>query len=49
MKFPSLKNLAEGAANTIKRYPFEILFALAGTIAATTEVELRHLNRAHEG
>jgi hypothetical protein len=49
MKFPSLKNLAEGAANTIKRYPFEILFALAGTIAATTEVELRHLNRVHEG
>ena len=48
MKFPSLKSLAEGAAHTIKRYPFEVLFALAGTIAATAEVELRHLNREHE-
>jgi hypothetical protein len=49
MKFLSLKNLAEGAANVIKRYPFEVLFALAGTIAATVEVELRHLNRINEG
>ncbi|WPU94624.1 DUF4153 domain-containing protein [Mucilaginibacter sabulilitoris] len=48
MKFPSLKSLAEGAAHTIKCYPFEVLFALAGTIAATAEVELRHLNREHE-
>jgi hypothetical protein len=49
MKFPSLKNLAEGAANTIKRYPFEVLFALAGTIAATTEIELRQVSRVNEG
>ena len=49
MKFPSLKNLAEGAANTIKRYPFEVLFALAGTIAGTAQVELSHLNRVNEG
>src|SRR5690242_8283954 len=48
MKFPSLKSLAEGAAHTIKRYPFEVLFALAGTIAATAEIELRHINREHE-
>jgi hypothetical protein len=49
MKFPSLKHLAESAADTIKRHPFEILFALAGTIAATTEIELRHLSRVNEG
>jgi len=35
MKFPSIKNLADNALNTLKRFPFEILFALAGTIAAT--------------
>jgi cell division protein FtsW (lipid II flippase) len=49
MKFPSLKNLAEGAVSTIKRYPFEVLFALAGTIAATTEIELRQIARENEG
>ncbi|SDE15377.1 protein of unknown function [Mucilaginibacter pineti] len=49
MKFPSLKNLAEGAVSTIKRYPFEVLFALAGTIAATTQIELRQIARENEG
>jgi len=49
MKFPSIKTLAEGFLYTIKRYPFEFLFALIGTIAGTVEVELRHLNRVHEG
>ena len=49
MKFPSLKSLAEGALDTIKRYPFEILFAFAGTIAATTEIELKQLSRINEG
>jgi hypothetical protein len=49
MKFLSLKNLAEGAAHTIKRYPFEVLFALAGTIAGTVQVELSQLNRVNEG
>ncbi|MDN5288692.1 MAG: hypothetical protein JWR38_4966 [Mucilaginibacter sp.] len=49
MKFPSLKNLAEGAAHTIKRHPFEVLFALAGTIAATIEIELRQVSRVNEG
>ncbi|MET3501047.1 hypothetical protein ABIC45_002659 [Mucilaginibacter rubeus] len=48
MKFPSLKNLLQSAVNTIKRYPFETLFALAGTIAATIEIELNHLNRISE-
>jgi hypothetical protein len=49
MKFPSLKTLAESFISTVKRYPFELLFALIGTIAGTVEVELRHLNRVHEG
>ncbi|QEC76892.1 DUF4153 domain-containing protein [Mucilaginibacter ginsenosidivorax] len=49
MKFPSIKTLAEGFLITIKRYPFELFFALIGTLAGTTEVELRHLNRVHEG
>ena len=49
MKFPSIKTLAEGFLSTIKRHPFEFVFALIGTIAGTLEVELRHLNRVHEG
>ncbi|WP_295718262.1 DUF4153 domain-containing protein [Mucilaginibacter sp.] len=49
MKFPSLKTLAESFISTLKRYPFELLFALIGTIAGTIEVELRHFNRVHEG
>ncbi|GAA4329729.1 hypothetical protein GCM10023149_34570 [Mucilaginibacter gynuensis] len=48
MKFPSVKTLAEGAANTIKRFPFEVLFALAGTIAATVRIELRDISPANE-
>lgn len=48
MKFPSIKNLAQSAANTIKRYPFETFFALAGTIAATAKIELDNLNRISE-
>lgn len=48
MKFPSLKTLAENAINTFKRFPFEILFALAGTIAATANIELTNINRVGE-
>jgi len=48
MKFPSLKNLIQSAVNTIKRYPFETLFALTGTIAATMKVELDHVSRETE-
>ncbi|WP_374948889.1 DUF4153 domain-containing protein [Mucilaginibacter sp.] len=48
MKFPSLKNLADSALVTIRRFPFEVLFALAGTIAATIKVELTRLNRVDE-
>ena len=48
MKFPSIKNLAESAGRTIKRFPFELLFALAGTIASTIKTELSDVNRAGE-
>lgn len=48
MKFPSLKNLVQSAANTVKQYPLETLFALTGTIAATVEIELRQINRVSE-
>jgi hypothetical protein len=48
MKFPSLKNLVQSAVNTIKRYPFETIFALTGTIAATMKVELDHVSRETE-
>ena len=34
--------------NTIRRFPFEMLFALAGTIASTTKIELSYLNRINE-
>jgi hypothetical protein len=48
MKFPSIKLLAESAAKTAKRFPFELLFALAGTIAATVKIELSSINRTGE-
>jgi hypothetical protein len=48
MKFPSIKNLAQGALTTFKRFPAEICFALAGTIAATVKIELSYLNRVSE-
>ncbi|MGY4537471.1 hypothetical protein ACVW0P_001890 [Mucilaginibacter sp. UYNi724] len=44
MKFPSLKNLAQSALVTIKRFPFEVLFALAGTVAANVFVQNRFTN-----
>ncbi|RFZ82801.1 DUF4153 domain-containing protein [Mucilaginibacter terrenus] len=39
MKFPSIKSLAQSALATIKRFPLEIVFALAGTIACTVKIE----------
>lgn len=48
MKFPSLKNLALSAGRTIKRFPFELLFALAATIAATIKIELADIDRVGE-
>lgn len=38
MKFPSVKTLASGAANTVKRFSFELLFALAGSIAFSIKI-----------
>ena len=32
MKFPSLKNLRDSFESTVRRFPFELLFALAGTV-----------------
>jgi hypothetical protein len=49
MRFPSIKTLADGFISTIKRFPFEALFALTGTIAGTIEIELRHHSRVNEG
>ncbi|GAA4923248.1 DUF4153 domain-containing protein [Mucilaginibacter defluvii] len=48
MKFPSLKNLAESAAKTAKRFPFEMLFALTATIATTVNIELNTIAREAE-
>ena len=33
MKFPSLKNLGDSFESTARRFPFELLFAVAGTVA----------------
>jgi hypothetical protein len=48
MKFPSVKNLGDNALVTIRRFPFEVLFALAGTIAGTVKIELSRLNLMQE-
>lgn len=48
MKFPSIKTLAEGFKKTLTLYPFEIAFALVGTIAATVNVEVNSVNRVAE-
>ena len=48
MKFPSIKTLADGFKTTVKLYPFEVIFALIGTIAATVNVELDNINRIGE-
>ncbi|MBE9585269.1 DUF4153 domain-containing protein [Mucilaginibacter sp. JRF] len=48
MKFPSVKNLATSAAKTIRRFPFELLFALTATIATTVNIELSSIARNAE-
>ncbi|RCH56761.1 hypothetical protein DJ568_02585 [Mucilaginibacter hurinus] len=48
MKFPSVKILTESAAATVKRFPFEVLFALAGTIAAHINTNNNWHNRPEE-
>ena len=45
MKFLSLRSLLQHAAAVIKRFPFEVLFALTGTLAACVNIEVNdHLN-----
>jgi|GEM_PF-284702 len=40
MKFPSVHQLTQGAVNVLKRFPLEVMFALAGTIAGIVNIEL---------
>lgn len=44
MKFPSVKNLFDSFQYVIKRFPFEMLFALIGTIAGIINVELENID-----
>ncbi|MFD2148608.1 DUF4153 domain-containing protein [Mucilaginibacter antarcticus] len=48
MKFPSVKSLAEGAWQTAKRFPIELLFALTGTVAGCVNVELDSIHPVAE-
>jgi hypothetical protein len=48
MKFPSIKNLFQSVGLTVERFPFESLFALAGTIASTIKIELTYTSRVQE-
>ncbi len=40
MKFPSIKSLLQSVKTVLNRFPFEMLFALTGSIAAITLAEL---------
>lgn len=48
MAFPSLKNLYQSFNYVVKRFPFEMLFALIGTLAAITNVELQNISPSGE-
>ncbi len=48
MKFPSLQALAHASKKVLLRFPLEIAFALAGTLAATVLIELSDLKVAAE-
>ncbi len=48
MRFPSISKLAKTASSVVKRFPFEILSALIGTIAATINVEVKYTNSEFE-
>lgn len=48
MQFPSLQKLSTAAVGVVKRFPFEILSALTGTIAAIVVVELESTSRETE-
>ncbi|MVN90671.1 DUF4153 domain-containing protein [Mucilaginibacter aquatilis] len=49
MKFISLKNLVQGAAAVLKRFPLEVLFALTGTVAAIVNIELNSIDYDGQG
>ena len=44
MKFPSVHSLYSSILYVVKRFPFEISFALLGVLAATTVIEISSLN-----
>lgn len=44
MNFPSLKSLSDSTKQVCRRFPFEILFAFIGTIAAIFHIELDAIN-----
>jgi uncharacterized membrane protein len=44
MKFPSIQNLFDSFKYVLKRFPFEMFFALTGTIAAIVNVETQQVN-----
>lgn len=44
MKFPFLQALTYESKKVLLRFPFEIVFALSGTIAARVFIELSDLN-----
>jgi hypothetical protein len=44
MKFPSIKTLTQGAKQTFKRFPIELLFALTTTVAGCVLVEVERIN-----
>ena len=43
MKFPSLNTFVNSIKNVLLRFPFEIGFALLGTLAATVLIEISEL------
>ena len=48
MKFPSIKIILDHLISVIKRFPFEVLFALTGVIAGIVNVELSDINSKGE-
>lgn len=48
MTFPSLKNLQQSLYRVLKRFPFEMLFALIATLATIAYIELESLNYLKE-
>jgi hypothetical protein len=44
MKFPSIKTLLDSFSKVVKRFPFEILFVLTGTVAGIINIELENID-----